>query len=172
MGAWGPGSFENDTALDYLHSLAEAPEGEGRDDEPGKVAFIIGPLATVQSASTDIDDMRDGDDDEEGGYLEADLACDAIAAAEVIAAIHGKPHASFKASSANDEDPHGAIAKWITTRGAKDKQLSSHEVRELAISAITKIRDGGELHELWNETEDDDASAWKAAMNDLIARLR
>lgn len=170
MGAWGPGSFENDTALDYLHSLADAPEGEGRDDEPGKVSLVIGPLALAQSASTDAEDMSE--DDDEGGYLDADLACDAIAAAEVIAAIHGKPHASFKASSAHDDDPQGAIAKWITARGAKDKQLASHEVRELAISAMTKIRDGGELHDLWNDAEDGDTVDWTAAMNDLIARLR
>lgn len=170
MGAWGSGSFENDTALDYLHSLADAPEGEGRDDAPGKVAFVIGPLALAQGASTDAEDMSE--DDDEGGYLDADLACDAIAAAEVIAAIHGKPHASFKASSANNEDPHGAIAKWITARGTKDKQLSSHEVRELAISAITKVRDGGELHDLWHDNEDGGIDDWTAALNDLIARLK
>ena len=85
MGAWGAGSFDNDTALEYLDGLADAGEGVGDDDEPGKIALILGPLAMVDSASTDMDDMPE-EDDEEGGYLDADLACDAVAAAEVLAA--------------------------------------------------------------------------------------
>ena len=169
MGAWGAGSFDNDTALDYLDGLADAGEGVGDDDEPGKIALILGPLAMVDSASTDMDDMPE-EDDEEGGYLDASLACDAVAAAEVLAAIYGKPHKEF--ASDDDELSSAIIGKWAKSKGAKEKQLTDNSARELAIRAVAKIRDAGELHDLWADAEPADKKAWQAAMSDLLARLK
>lgn len=173
MGAWGAGSFDNDTALDYLDGLADAGEGVGDDDEPGKIALILGPLAMVDSASTDMDDMPEEEaeeDDEEGGYLDASLACDAVAAAEVLAAIYGKPHKEF--ASDDDELSSAIIGKWAKSKGTKEKQLTDNSARELAIRAVAKIRDAGELHDLWADAEPADKKAWQAAMSDLLARLK
>lgn len=174
MGAWGAGSFENDTALDFLQTIAEARDGLGTESQPGKVGLVIGPLAVAVAASTDIDDMRDGDDDDEGGYLDADLACDAVVAAEILAAVHGKPHPYLATANAHDaKSPAAAVAAWATGPARRHADLMSGDARELARNAVVKIRDGGELRELWDDAHDSDAdSGWLAAMNDLIERLR
>ncbi|MEA2751624.1 MAG: hypothetical protein QOI41_5767 [Myxococcales bacterium] len=66
MGAWGPGSFENDSALDWFGDL-----------EDGGVELL---RETLEHAA-------DADDDE---YLEVDEASAALAAAEIVAAARGK----------------------------------------------------------------------------------
>lgn len=63
MGAWGPGSFENDTALDYAGSIA-APED------------LLRPL-TVRTPDQPVD---------------ADQACEIVVVAECVAAMRGHPH--------------------------------------------------------------------------------
>ena len=68
MGAWGSGSFENDTALDWA--------------------------ASVQS----IDDVREPFDRLKAlgaGYVDADLAGEVVAAAETIAMLMGQKSADF-----------------------------------------------------------------------------
>lgn len=173
MGAWGAGSFENDTAMDFLDEFADAPDGLGDDDEPGKVTMILEMLATVDAASTDMDDMPEGDedeDDEEAPYLESDLACGTIVMAEVLAAIYGKPHPEF--ASSDEELASAVVGRWARTKGVKEKRLADQATRELAIRAISKIRDAGELHDLWSDAEPADKKAWQAAMSDLLARLK
>jgi hypothetical protein len=175
MGAWGAGSFENDTALDFLASIAEARDGVGTDANPGRVGLVIGPIAVVDAASTDPDAMPDGeDDDDEAGYLDASLACDAIVAAEVIAAIHGKPHPELEPDGGDDREASGAVVgAWACGPARKNADLMSGQLRELARSAMIKIRDGGELQELWHDVDGDEpGSPWVEAMNDLIERLR
>jgi len=66
MGAWGAGNFENDDALDWLAVL----QAEG-----------------LQAAGGAIQDVLTLADD----YLEATTCCAALAAAEVIAALRGRP---------------------------------------------------------------------------------
>lgn len=63
MGAWGAGSFENDTALDWVGDLA----------------------------SGDADTLRDTLNDvvSEVGYLDSDLGSEGVAAAELVAAARG-----------------------------------------------------------------------------------
>ncbi len=67
MGTWGAKSFENDDAMDWIAVIEEAS-----DTEPMKDA-----LAAVLEA--------------EGEYLEAPDCSNAMAAAEVIAALNGAP---------------------------------------------------------------------------------
>ena len=175
MGAWGAGSFENDTALDFLYEIAHARDGVGTDANPGRVGLVIGPIAMVDAASTDPDAIPDGeDDDEEAGYLDASLACDAIVAAEVIAAIHGRPHRKLEPAGDGDEDSNDVIVgTWARGPARKHADLMSHQLRELARSAMIKIRDGGELRELWDDAHDGESdNEWLDAMNDLIERLR
>src|SRR6266849_7464272 len=71
MAAWGPGSFENDDAMDWVIGLAE-----GSGD-----AVLREALTPV--ARTD------------GRYLEAPDCSIAIAAAEAVAAARGHPNASL-----------------------------------------------------------------------------
>lgn len=66
MGAWGSGTFENDTANDWVYEL------ERVDD-----------LSAVRAAFADVLDA--GDD-----YLDSDPASMALAACEVIARLRGK----------------------------------------------------------------------------------
>jgi len=66
MGAWGAGNFENDDALDWLAVL----QAEG----------LPAAGAAIQDVLTLADD-----------YLEAPTCCAALAAAEVIAALRGRP---------------------------------------------------------------------------------
>jgi hypothetical protein len=70
MGAWGAGTLENDTAMDFLGGLAL--DGGAAEDE-----------ARVRAAITAV---VGGD-----GYLDQDEANEALAAAEVIAAAAGRP---------------------------------------------------------------------------------
>ena len=64
MGAWGHGSFQNDSAMDWLDELP----GSDR-------AMVREALERVVGAS---------------GYVEVDDGSAALAAAELIAAAHGK----------------------------------------------------------------------------------
>lgn len=70
MGTWGPGSFENDTASDWVWGLEKAQGTEY--------------LEAAFNAVLDVD-----------GYLESPEAEAAIAAAEVLAALKGEPSADL-----------------------------------------------------------------------------
>lgn len=133
MGAWGAGNFENDTALDWVFALEES---EGLD--------LIGQA---------IADVLKGDD-----YLDADVACTGLAAAEVVAALRNQPL---------DELPE-EVSRWV-----HDHRITpSDELVNDCLAAIEKIRtdDGSELRELWEE-DDDPPVEWYAVLDDLVARL-
>ena len=66
MGAWGAGSFENDSALDWVWEIEEATD--------------LGP---IEKAISDVLNTNE--------YLEVDEGCMALAAAEVVAALRNKP---------------------------------------------------------------------------------
>ena len=66
MGAWGIGHFDNDEAGDWVWELEEAKS-----------------LAPVASAFDEVDASLD--------YLDAGIGCIALAAAETVAAVIGKP---------------------------------------------------------------------------------
>jgi hypothetical protein len=65
MGTWGPGTLENDTAVDWMYGLGEVPD----------LSLIEGTLDRALAV---------GDD-----YLEAADAEEAIAAAEAVARLLG-----------------------------------------------------------------------------------
>jgi hypothetical protein len=66
MGAWGHGSYENDSALDWF--------GELQDAGPGLVEDALSVVADADDAT----------------YLEVDESSAALAAAELVAAAAGK----------------------------------------------------------------------------------
>jgi hypothetical protein len=134
MGAWGAGNFENDTALDWVWDLKESTD-----------------LSVVQVAISDV--LNCGD------YLDADVGCTGLAAAEVIAALRNKPM---------DNLPE-EVSQWVETH----KIVPSDRLVKDCLVAIDKIRssDISELKELWEESEDL-PTEWYSVLDDLTARLQ
>jgi hypothetical protein len=71
MGAWGPKSFENDDALEFVAKF---------EDEPSW-ALVAATIVYVSELGAD--------------YLEAPEAGEAVAAAEIVASKRGKPPAEM-----------------------------------------------------------------------------
>ena len=131
MGAWHATSFGNDTACDWLQELEES------DD-----------LSAVEAALQTVLDTGDE-------YLDSDEAVEGIAAAEVIAWLHGRP------STVNPYTE--ALAAWVAAHPIKP----SAAVMQKALSALDRIeRSPSELPDLWEGDPE-----WMAAMSDLRARL-
>lgn len=131
MGAWGHGSFDNDDACDWLYELETASD-----------------ISVLQRALQIVVDSNDD-------YLEAPACSNAIAAAEVIAALQGQP---------TEHLPENAIL-WIEAH--RDLDVSSLLLP--AQLALQRIRLNSELQELWDES--DDPADWYATLDDLSARL-
>jgi hypothetical protein len=131
MGAWGFGPFENDDASDWIYELEESTD----------LSVITPALRTVTGIG--------------GDYLEASDASNALAAAEVVAALLRHPAAELPVE----------VQAWV------DKHLGV-DVSSLvpaAKAAIQRIRTDSELKELWDESED--AAKWYATLDDLSSRL-
>jgi len=130
MGAWGIGTFDNDDASDWLYDL-ERSEG---------TALIEESLDRVPA---------------EEDYLESPECANALAAAEIVAALKGVPAPGL---------PEGAL-HWISAKAI----TPSSGLIDKAISAVQKIKAASELRELWEETED--FNALRACVEDIEQRL-
>ncbi len=130
MGAWAVDSFGNDAALDWVAELNDA------DD-----ISILDETLSVAAESEE--------------YVESDESCTAIAAAEVVAALRGKPTVDLP-----DE---------VTEFVARIKEKPPADLVQLAFEALERIKDSSELQELWAES--DSGPAWLKAMADLEKRL-
>lgn len=130
MGAWGHKSFENDDAMDFVATL-----GEVGSPEPVVEALVIAEEA-------------------EENQLEAPTACEAIAAAEIVAAMLGKPAEGF---------PDG-LEDFLTGAAPPTPAFV-----KLAIKATKRVLADSELKELWEEGDGGDA--WRADVEALLARL-
>lgn len=131
MGAWGSGVFENDDASDWVWEL--------EDDTDGSV------LVEALSAVTDADP----------GEVDAPDACNALAAAEIVAAARGKRSVEL---------PAEAEAWLAANTAAVDDRLVA-----LAVAATARVADDSELKDLWDEAGD---SAWAEGVAALLERLR
>ncbi len=91
-------------------------------------------------------------------YLESDPACEALAAAEVIARLKG--HWGVRDASTE------AVDEWVEAHpGTPPAGLVT-----LAVAAIDRVlTEPSELLELWSDSADLDK--WKAALTDLRARV-
>ena len=132
MGAWGVGPFENDDGGDWLFELEESPDG-----------------GAILSA---LQEVTEKDKEEE---LEAGEATNAIAAAEIVAALHGFPLADLPDNAREWTDAHEEldVSDWIP----------------VALAAIERVRKNSELKELWDDSKD--SKKWQATLNDLVKRL-
>ncbi|HTI72181.1 MAG TPA: DUF4259 domain-containing protein [Candidatus Limnocylindria bacterium] len=130
MGAWGVGSFENDDALDFTSAFPEADDLEILEDAFSAVI--------------------------ENDELEASECCNAIAAAEVVAALRKNPLASLPES----------VTEFV---GRMRMPVPPRLVRD-ALHALEAIQASSELKELWEDTAD--GADWHACLADLESRLR
>ena len=134
MGAWGPLTFDNDTACDWSYDL------ENTDD-----------LSLVESAFAEVEQTGPDDD------LDQDLACNALAACEVLARLRGHPGYNNAYTEAVDH--------WV----AAHKLPPSTDLLARADAVIDRVlADNSELADLWRESGD---TEWKAAVEDLRRRL-
>ena len=137
MGAWGSGSFENDTAMDW------AAEVRSIDD-------VRKPFERLKR-----DTDAHGVDPEL--VVEADFACELLAAAECVATMMGRRGRDFP----------GDLADRLAGAGEPDSLLF-HQAR----NAVLHVLRHSELAELWEEAAGDgDANEWLAEMTRLIDRL-
>ncbi len=129
MSAWGFGHFENDEAMDWTADLIDI------GDELINEAFDR--VAELQK-----------------DYLESDVCSFALAAAEVVAALNGKPGADL---------PEELVA-WVQGRPAP-----TGEILSAARKAVAAVEKESELRDVWEDSEQLDD--WLPRVADLARRL-
>jgi hypothetical protein len=130
VGAWGVGPFDNDDAGDWIWQLEEAED----------LALVQGALETAAHP--------DGD-------LESSPSSEALAAAEVVAALVGHP-----APDLPDE-----VQNWVSAHPV----TVSSDLRALALTAVERVASNSELQELWAESEE--GGDWSKQVEELRGRL-
>lgn len=129
MGAWDVGNFENDDAYDWLDELLE-------HDDPAE--FVDDTLSlSLDQIETDVRAVARG-----------------LAAAEVVAALRGRPAASLP------EDLH----EWL-----EDQPPPDHETASLAEKLARSVATQSLLPGLW--VDDETRDAWIRVVQDLQMRL-
>ena len=131
MGAWGTGSWDNDDACDWVYELEETKD----------LDLIIQTLKAITNPEVD--------------YLENTVCCEALAAAEVVAAANSKP----------GNDLPEEVQTWL----AEIHPRIDSSTMELARRVVKIIGQKSELLELWQESSN--YSDWQAAVANLKARL-
>ncbi|SFD81471.1 protein of unknown function [Chitinophaga sp. CF118] len=130
MGTWGTRNFENDGSQDWIFEMMENNDG-------GLVADTL--QFTVNKE----------------GVVAASECEEALAAAEVVAALAGKASEDFP------EDPLDNLDNL--------QLLAAPALKKLAIQAVERVKNESELKEQW--TEAGDLEAWVAVLEDLQKRL-
>ena len=139
MGAFGPGSFENDDALDFAAEL----EASGAD-----------ALTEVLERAVGADGVRD-----------AGLGAAALAAAEVVAALAGRPSRELP-----DE-----VKLWVADAGAGAGSAAGgvEKLLGLARRAVAVVTGGdAELARLWAAARPAEVAGWRASVAELGRRLQ
>jgi len=133
MGAWGELAFDNDAANDWAYGL----------DDVDDLSLVESALHEVEKVGAD--------------YLDQDLACDALAACEVLARLKGN-HGYRNAYTAK-------VDEWVSAHPVTPPP----ELMRRAEAAIARIlNEKSELRELW---EDADGEKWRSSVADLRRRL-
>ena len=128
MGAWGRGSFENDAALDWAAGVQSIED-------------VGAPFDRLKAAGS--------------GFVDADLASEVVAAAEIVAMLMGRKSPGFP------DD----LAERIS--GELDEKVY-HQAR----SALMQVIRNSELAELWEESAAETGdNQWLATLTFLIERL-
>jgi hypothetical protein len=134
MGAWGSNAFDNDTACDWSYGLEEVSD----------LSLVRETLASV---------IEVGDD-----YLDADNACEGLAACEVIARLLGNQGVCNSYTETVD--------KWVKNHLSKP----SADLIEMSLAVIDRVLiTPSELLELWEEGNVDE---WRNAVENLRERIK
>ena len=133
-GGWDVGPFDNDDALDWVWELSESSD----------LSVVEEALQSAISTS---------------GYLEAPTGSIAVAAAEVVAALKGKPRAQLP-----DE-----VTSWVASH---QLEVDDHLVKA-ARQAIVLVKnsESSELAQLWSDS-DELLNQWHKDLADLERRLQ
>lgn len=91
----------------------------------------------------------------EDNYLDADVACIAIGAVEILAALQNRPGKEI-----NEDE----LQEWILQHKGQGTNLL-----EKSHKALEKILAESELKELWEETED--YGTWVTTIKELQSRI-
>ena len=134
MGTWGIESFENDDAMDWVAEL----QADG-----------------IRATGTAIQAVLDAAPE----YLEAPTCMLGLAAAEVVAALRGRPAKSLPPE----------VQSWVNVVAAKSGTHPGDELAQNARRAVELIVADSELLELW--TESGELDQWQRSVADLRARL-
>lgn len=138
MGAWDDGPLSNDTAADW----ADAFDGADRD-----TGLQVLTDALNAAAETGADE-----------YLDSDVGCEAVAAAELVAAMRG---VSIEQSAYNE-----AAVAWLATA----TPAPTRELVTLAVRALERVAaPNSELAELWQEAG---VQSWRDGVDRRLATLR
>jgi hypothetical protein len=129
MGTWGALPFENDNASDWVWNLEEAED--------------TSVLTDTLEAVADAEEIEE--DSEE-----------AVAAAEVVAAMLGKPL---------PEVP-GEVEAFVKRQGKKKPPTG---LVDLAVKAVKRISKESDLKERWKEADGEEE--WQDSLKDLLKRL-
>jgi len=133
VGAWGERAFDNDEANDWAAGLADVHD-----------------LSLVELTFSELEGMS-------GAHVNAHVACNALAACEVLARLQG----NFGYRNAYTQD----VDEWVA---AHPIPLSTALLRR-AHAVIDRILGGdSELRELW---EAGDGDAWRQTVEDLRRRV-
>jgi hypothetical protein len=132
MGTWAPGPFDNDQALDWIADLVKSPD----------LSLILAALSI----------------DPNDGALDIVAGVDVLIAAEVVAALTGRP---------SDELPDEVVT-WVETHRKLPAGPLKQRARDLVEAVLAPA---SELHELWEENPEEFVQ-WKAGVADLLARLQ
>lgn len=136
MGVWGTGIFDNDVAADWMYEL----------EERGDMALIEETLDRIQAESDD--------------YIDADMACQALAAIETLTRLMGHGGARTPASEPIDHwvaenNANAGVPQWIA---------------RAAVDIIERVLGpSSELNERWAES--DAYESWQATLIDLRRRV-
>ena len=148
MGTWAVDSFGNDLALDMVLVLCQGGTPavvraaleriieEGKPRQPS----LIGRLLRRQSTEP---------------YPEADVAMEALVAAEIVACWLGHPPREL---------PEG-LGEWIE----QHRDAYRPELAQLARQAVLVVKTISELKDLWEEAG---AAEWYGVIEDLERRIR
>lgn len=137
MGTWGEGPFDNDTASDWVFAFEEADKASGLN---------LIETTLLGAESVEVDD-----------FLDSEAGSEAIAAAELVAAIRGL---SVERSPYNE----GGL-DWV----ARTAPTADRLLVDLAIGALNRVvAANSELAQLWEESG---SRSWRGSVEARRASL-
>lgn len=128
MGSWGYTAFEDDSSLDFIGKFSATPS----------IELLNQAILNAKEAE----------------YIDDEIGGRGLAAAEIVAAINGKPLVAI-----DDQ-----LKAWTTS--------VSDPIDALKVSAleiVQRIFEDSELREVWEDS--DGLEPWGAAIEDLKSRL-